>query len=51
VTEKLLDITDYIHRHEEYWLPEPWLKKDNEIIIFEEEEKLPNNVRLVAISR
>ncbi len=37
--------------HEEYWLPEPWLKRDNEIIIFEEEEKLPTNVRLVTISR
>lgn len=36
--------------HEEYWLPEPWLKRDNEIIIFEEEEKLPADVRLVTLS-
>lgn len=31
----------------DYYLPEPWLEGDNELVIFEEEGKEPKNVRLV----
>ncbi|MEI6845707.1 MAG: hypothetical protein WCK36_01505, partial [Candidatus Firestonebacteria bacterium] len=35
----------------DYYLPEPWLKGKNELVLFEEEGKLPNDVKLVYDSK